>query len=300
MSIVDAIMSGQYCGHESLRRNRSEKGPPLTTHTSPTASIVIPVKDDVVLLRRCLHAISVQDHPIHEVIVVDNMSQDSSADVARAAGARVLRCEREGIPAASATGYDAATGDIILRLDADCVPSPDWTRAMVTAFTADPDSAVLTGGARFIDGPPPLRAAAAALYLGAYCAVTVPTLGHLPMFGSNLAFRRSAWREVRGRIHLSTAIHDDLDLAYHFGERHSIRMVPGAEMGMSIRPLLSLRGFSLRLRRGARTVFAHWPRDFPPARWARLRIETSRRSAGPANGSSTSEAAQPASGGGMV
>lgn len=288
------------CGYDAPRRHLPEEGPPLTTHPSLTASIVIPVKDDVVLLRRCLRAISVQDHPIHEVIVVDNMSQDSSAEVARAAGARVLRCERDGIPAASATGYDAATGDVILRLDADCVPSPDWVRVMTTAFTTDPDSAVLTGGARFIDGPQPLRAAAAALYLGAYCAVTVPTLGHLPVFGSNLAFRRSAWRGARSGIHLSKAIHDDLDLAYHFGERHSIRMVPGAEMGMSIRPLLSLGGFSLRLRRGVRTVFTHWPRDFPPARWARLRIATSQRRAGRRVGSSTPESTQPAARGGTA
>ena len=261
-------------------RDHAEEGLSLATQPLLTTSIVIPVKDDAVLLRRCLHALSLQDRPLQEVIVVDNMSSDSSAAVARAFGARVLRCERPGIAAASATGYDAAPGEVILRLDAACVPPPEWAGALSVAFGEAPDAAVFTGGARFVDGPPRLRAAAAAVYLGAYCAITIPALGHLPLFGSNLGLRRSAWRRVRHRIHLSDAIHDDLDLAYHLGEHHSIRFARGAEMGMSIRPLMDLGGFARRISRGTRTVLSHWPRDFPPARWARLRLRSSRRGTG--------------------
>ena len=59
-------------------------------------------------------------------IVADNGSTDGSPEVARAYGARVVPEPRPGIPAAAATGYDAADGDIIARCDADSAPPPDW------------------------------------------------------------------------------------------------------------------------------------------------------------------------------
>src|SRR5690606_1619684 len=95
---------------------------PAAPASSLTVSVVIPVKDDADLLRRCLHALSRQSVPADEILIVDNASTDASAQVAIDAGATVVRCETPGIPAASAYGYDRATGQIILRLDADCVP----------------------------------------------------------------------------------------------------------------------------------------------------------------------------------
>lgn len=237
----------------------------------PTVSVVIPVKDDASELARCLRALQLQSRPAHEIIVVDNASADGSAQVAHAAGARVIRCDHPGIPAAAAAGYDAAAGEVILRLDADCVPSRTWIEAMSTAFACRPAVSVFTGGARFIDGPQPLRVWLATAYLAAYAAVAVPALGHLPLFGSNLAFRRTAWRDIRDRVHRhDPELHDDLDLAFHFGERHRIRFLSDAAMGVSMRPFAPGAQFGRRAVRGFRTVIVHWPADFPPVRWVRL------------------------------
>lgn len=237
-----------------------------------TVSVVIPVKDDAVLLQRCLRALAQQTRAPDEIIVVDNDSGDDSARVARAAGATVVRCTTPGIPAASATGYDAAQSRYVMRLDADCVPDPAWIAAFVETLDTRPEVAVVTGSAHFIDGPKPLRRIAAAIYLGAYVAATAPALGHTPVFGSNLGFRRTAWLAVRDEVHLNHNIHDDLDLAFHFGERHRIRRVRAAVMGMSMRPLTSARGFARRTAWGFRTVFVHWPADFPSVRWIRLAL----------------------------
>lgn len=240
--------------------------PPLTV------SVVIPVKDDGELLRRCLRALALQSRLPDEVIVVDNASSDDSAEVALAAGAQVVPCGIPGIPAASATGYDAASGDCILRLDADCVPARQWVEIMTDAFAARPDVAAFTGGARFVDGPRPLRRWLAHLYLGTYVVATAPALGHVPLFGSNLGIRRDAWRAVRSKIHRTPNIHDDLDLAYHLGERHRVRVATGAAMGISMRPLVSARGFARRAVWAARTVLMHWPQDFPSVRWVKLAL----------------------------
>jgi len=233
-------------------------------------SVVIPVKDDAAPLRACLEALAQQSRAVDEIVVVDNRSEDDSALVARAARATVVRCDADGIPAAAALGYDVADGDVILRLDADCVPERHWVARMVGALAATPDVAAVSGGARFVDGPRPMRAPVAAVYLGAYVLLTTAALGHPPVFGSNLAMRRSAWMAVREHVHRDDPeLHDDLDLAFHLGERDRVRWLGGTAMGMSMRPFGTGRGFARRIVRGLRTVVVHWPADFPPLRWVR-------------------------------
>ncbi|MEH0110903.1 glycosyltransferase family A protein [Tersicoccus sp. MR15.9] len=242
----------------------------ISPAAEPTVSVVIPVKDDAVALTVCLHALALQSRHADEIVVVDNNSTDDSAAIARRAGARVLPCPAPGIPAASATGYDAATGDLILRLDADCLPAPTWIATMVDAFAHSPEVAAFTGRARFTDGPTALRDPLATIYLGAYALAASAALGHLPLFGSNLGMRRDAWRDVRESVHRhDPLLHDDLDLSFHLGERHRIRYLPTASMGMSMRPFFSGRAFAHRLRRGMRTVVIHWPDDLQPVRTLR-------------------------------
>ena len=235
---------------------------------TPTVSVVIPVKDDAVLLRRCLAALAAQHVRPHEIVVVDNGSTDDSADVAREFGVRVVAEPEPGIPAASARGFDDATGDLIARLDADCVPPADWIERIRDAFAADAGLDAITGPARFVDGPRALRTTLSVLYLGSYVAAVTPALGHVPLFGSNLAVRRSAWLAVRDEVHRHDLLmHDDMDLSMHLGPRRRFRYDLGLGMGMSMR---ALRGDEvLRFRRGVHSIVAHWPAQFPARRWWR-------------------------------
>ncbi len=236
--------------------------------STATVSVVIPVRDDGPLLRACLRELAGQTVVPDEIVVVDNGSTDDSAAIARAAGARVVFCGERGIPAAAAAGYDAATGDLILRLDADSLPAPTWVASLVEAL-ADPDVDAVTGGAVFHDGPASRRVVMARAFLGLYTACAFPALGHTPLWGSNMAFRRRAWLAVREDLHRDPELHDDLDLAYHLGVGHRIRYVPGRHMRVSSRTVEPQR-FVVCFRRGAGTVFAHWPGDIPPARWVRV------------------------------
>ena len=243
----------------------------------PTVSVVIPVKDDAVMLRRCLRALAEQTEPPDEIVVVDNGSRDDSADVAHAAGARVVECAATGIPAAAATGGDHATVDLVLRLDADSLPAPTWIADLCRDFARRPDIAVLTGGARFVDGPRALRRPLAATYLGLYALLGFAALGHLPLFGSNLAFRRTAWRSVSTEVHRADAeVHDDFDLAFHLGGRHRIAYSRRADMGISMRPFDDRRAFGTRIARGFHTVVSHWPDELPHRRVARRLRRTGR------------------------
>ena len=235
-----------------------------------TVSVVIPVKDDAQELRECLLALARQTRPADEVVVVDNGSSDASALVAAQLGARLVPHPGGGIPAASSAGYDAARGEIIARLDADCMPDPRWLEHIADAFRQRADVAAISGGARFDEGPGWLGRALAGLYLGGYYAVLTPTLGHVPLFGSNFAMRRSAWQAVSADVHRDDLlVHDDLDLAFHLGRAHRIAFDRRLGMTISMRPLTDPSSYGLRVRRGFHTVFVHWPEEFPPRRWWR-------------------------------
>jgi len=243
-----------------------------------TVSIVIPVKDDARFLTACLHALSTQTVAPLEVIVVDNASSDDSAAVASAAGATVVRETRPGIGAASAAGYNRASGDVIARLDADSIPPVDWVQTITAEFLQRQDVDAFTGSGDFVDGPAALRRPSARAYLGAYFLAAGLALSHPPLFGSNFAMRRSAWLDIRDRVHSSdTMIHDDFDLSYHLGSRHRIRYSPGMRVGISMRPFFDGRG-ALRMHRGIRTVAIHWPHELP---WLRLGKRILRSAPGP-------------------
>jgi glycosyltransferase involved in cell wall biosynthesis len=65
--------------------------------------------------------VTIADMPslVDEVVVVDNNCSDRTAEVASALGARVVIEPRRGYGAAIKAGFRAATGDIIVTMDAD-------------------------------------------------------------------------------------------------------------------------------------------------------------------------------------
>lgn len=231
-----------------------------------TVSVVIPVHDDAAELRECLRLLSRQTVAPLEIVVVDNGCTDDSVAVAEAAGARVVVEPRLGIPPAAATGYDAATGDVVARLDADSRPGPDWI-ARVTHAMADPAVDAVTGAGYFHDLPPVLGRIATAAYLGAYYVLTYLALGHHPLWGSSMAIRRTSWERVRDRVHRFDDVHDDMDLAFVLGPEAVIRYDRGLRLGVSGRSVKGGSQLVRRMDRAFTTLRLNWAQRPPWVRW---------------------------------
>ena len=116
----------------------------VTTDTLPSVSIVIPAYNEEAGIRHCLVAAIEQTVPASEIIVVDNRSTDGTKAAVEAmraafpdAGIRLIeQNEEQGITPTRNAGFDAATGTVIGRIDADSALSPDWVEQVQLAFSA--------------------------------------------------------------------------------------------------------------------------------------------------------------------
>src|ERR1700740_396587 len=98
-------------------------------------SVIIPVYNEATTLDACLTAIARLRPQPFEVIVVDNNSTDNSAAIARSYPfVTVISETRQGVVHARSRGFDAASGDIIGRIDADTLVDPDWTKQIESVF----------------------------------------------------------------------------------------------------------------------------------------------------------------------
>jgi 4,4'-diaponeurosporenoate glycosyltransferase len=105
------------------------KGGSKFNRFSHKLSIFIPARNEERVLGRLLHSIALQSLKPHEVIVIDDQSEDSTAEIARKAGCIVVTSKDlpagwAGKPWACWQGAQMATGDIFLFLDADTFFEP--------------------------------------------------------------------------------------------------------------------------------------------------------------------------------
>ena len=113
---------------------------------TPEAVIIIPHRNDLDRLMRCLSAVMAQMVPGVEVVVVDNGSTIDVAGpvAARFPQVRLVEEPRPGAALARNAGVAATTAGRLIFLDADCLPQPGWLAAALSVDEAEAD---FVGGA---------------------------------------------------------------------------------------------------------------------------------------------------------
>ena len=121
----------------------------MSSHPFPTVSVIIPALNEADNLPHVLPHIPAW---VHEVILVDDHSTDGTAEAAKRLLPSVRVVPNLGAPgkgAAMQRGFDAATGEIVVIIDADGSEHPREIAAFVGALMSGADYAK---GTRFIQG----------------------------------------------------------------------------------------------------------------------------------------------------
>jgi glycosyltransferase involved in cell wall biosynthesis len=113
----------------------------------PTVSVIIPTYNEAANLPHVFGLLP----DVHEVIVVDGRSVDGTIETAKALrpDVKIVLQNRRGKGNAMACGFAAATGDIVVMLDADGSADPREIPLFVEALVA---GAHFAKGTRFVEG----------------------------------------------------------------------------------------------------------------------------------------------------
>lgn len=169
------------------------------TRMVPRVSVVVPVLNGADTIGDMLQSLVAQSPTPSrvEIIVVDNGSIDATKEiVGRFSGVHLLSASPRGPAAARNVGLRAATGEVILHCDADCLPTRRWIPELISCF-ADP-AVNLSAGKTFGFPPttPAERYLAGCQLYDAEVNINRPVL---PFAASmNMAVRRTAALAIGG------------------------------------------------------------------------------------------------------
>jgi biofilm PGA synthesis N-glycosyltransferase PgaC len=181
--------------HKAMRIN-----PPAALESTVAISVVIPVRNEANTIKALLDSLARQRFKNFEVIIVNDHSQDKSAEIVRQHPLNVVLVENRGFGKKKAltSGIEMAKGSIIVTTDADCFVSPEWLRS-IEIFFRDENVKLSFGGVSmsqqsFFSIIQSIEFASLIGTAAATAALDKPTMCN----GANLAYRKDVFYEVGG------------------------------------------------------------------------------------------------------
>ena len=194
------------------------------------ASVIIPVYNGSQYLATTLESVLAQTYPLHEIIVIDDGSTDSSPDILRSYGdrLRVTRQDNQGVAVARNAGLRQASGDVITFLDQDDVRPARRTAVLVEALQSNPDALLAVGQTEVLyerkRPPSPLDnfgIAVREFYVGSLC-IRKELFERLGPFHTGLGYADDVDFFMRRReANIKTVYVDDVTLQYRLHENNT-------------------------------------------------------------------------------
>ena len=194
--------------HLTLRNHREV----YADNNDPLVSIILAARNEAESIGRCLDCLLLQDYPSesYEIIAVNDASTDETLSIIREyekLHSRIITVdilpqehENKGKNHAIDKGIKISKGEIIITTDADVTMGRVWLKRIVHAF--DEQTGVIVGLVRYEISSQPVHLYQA---LDSGCmnvlSAALATMNYpITCFGANLAFRRSAYFDVRERV----------------------------------------------------------------------------------------------------
>ncbi len=105
------------------------------SRTMPKVSILIPAYNEEKRIGEAVKSVLDSNYPNLEVIVVDDGSEDRTAEIAEGLGVRVIRTAHVGKAKALNKALKYASGEVIVVLDADTVVERDGLKKLIAPFS---------------------------------------------------------------------------------------------------------------------------------------------------------------------
>jgi len=245
---------------------RTEFSPP------PSVSVIVCTRNGIKRIAGCLEAISRMSGGGFETIVVDDGSEDGTADLVstRFPEVRLLRLEPGGLSAARNAGAAAARGEVLAFTDDDCEPDIEWVARLRRVFQDGKFAAA--GGPNLPPPPRDWREAVVCAAPGApsHVMLTDDEAEHLP--GCNIAVTKEAFNAIGGFDPAFRTAGDDVDFCWRLRDAgYRLGFAAGAFVWHWRRPSFSAffrqqRGYA----KAERLLIAKHPQRFSKrgeARW---------------------------------
>ena len=216
------------------------------------ASVIIPVYNGSQYLATTLESVLAQTYPLHEIIVIDDGSTNSSPDILRSYGERlrVTRQDNQGVAVARNVGLLQVTGDVINFIDQDDLWPAGRTAALVNALQSNPDALVAAGQVEILyerSRPPEssgqFRNGLARILWGSLC-IRKQVFDLLGPLHTGLGYADDVDFMMRRReANIKTVYVDDVTLQYrlHEGNTSFNRSVTNAHLMAALRESLQRR-----------------------------------------------------------
>jgi dolichol-phosphate mannosyltransferase len=169
----------------------------------PSISVIVPARNEAANIARVLtEAQTYAD----ELIVVDGRSKDSTVEIAEKIGARILTDNGKGKGAAVRLAGAAATGDILVFIDADWSHSPgDIPRLLEPLINGDADH---VSGSRMLGGSDELFSSIPEFIRLLGSEIITLTIGG--RYGIRLTDSQNGFRAIRRDVFLALDLNENI------------------------------------------------------------------------------------------
>ena len=195
--------------------------------SKPCLTVIIPTLNEISYLPQLLDALAIQTRLPDEIIVADAGSEDGTAELAQSRGVRVVP---GGMPAVGRNaGARTAKGNLLLFLDADVLPPPEFIERVLEEFERKKYD-VATCFIASINGNPLDGIICVGTNL--YFQIIQPVSPHAP--GFCILSKRTA-HEKMGGFDESLTLSEDIDYARRAKRHGKFGILSSARIPVSMR-----------------------------------------------------------------